>query len=354
VLKFQKAVKSESKGRVALIGPAGSGKSYTMLTLARELAGPSGRIAAVDTEHGSLSKYADLFDFDVIELDSFSPQNFQAALEAAGKAGYTVFCCDSLSHFWVGKDGALEFVDEKKRVASAKGGDGMAGWKDFRPHERGMVDQMLASPCHVIVTMRTKNEYREEQYTDQQGRTKSKRVKIGLAPVQREGMEYEFDLVGYMSDENSLVVDKSRCPALAGKALVKPGGREFAPFLDWLRGAPARPVTTAAPPNIRPAQQAAAPPPAASAENPEPWKNAKTFAEFAALKVRVGDENYYRGLKAYGVEHANKFKSGDDARNCYKELLAIAKQIEAEAAAAPPVQVQQEAPAEGAWFQETI
>src|SRR5437016_2786217 len=61
---FTKAVKYNAKGRVALIGPAGGGKSFTALVLARALAGPTGKIAAIDTEHGSLSKYADLFDFD--------------------------------------------------------------------------------------------------------------------------------------------------------------------------------------------------------------------------------------------------------------------------------------------------
>ncbi len=125
---FRKAVKYAAKGRVALIGPAGSGKSYTMLLLARALAGPKGRIAAVDTEHGSLSKYADIFDFDVMELDSFSPETFVNALHASEAAGYNVFCCDSLSHFWVGKDGALEFVD----MAAKRNRDNMGGWKEFR------------------------------------------------------------------------------------------------------------------------------------------------------------------------------------------------------------------------------
>jgi Mrp family chromosome partitioning ATPase len=36
---FTKAVKYAAKGRVALVGPAGSGKSYTSLLLARALAG---------------------------------------------------------------------------------------------------------------------------------------------------------------------------------------------------------------------------------------------------------------------------------------------------------------------------
>ncbi len=243
IAMFQKATKYEAKGRTALIGPAGSGKSYTMLTLARALAG-GGRIAAIDTEHGSLSKYADLFDFDVCEMDSFSPKNFLNALHAAEKCGHAVFCCDSLSHFWVGKDGALEFVDE----ASARHRDKMGGWKDFRPHEREMVDAMIASPCHVICTMRTKTDYHE---VEENG--KKKRVKVGLAPVQRDGMEYEFDLVGYMDDSNTLIVDKTRCPAYSGKALRKPAEKDFAAFVEWLHGAKRQEPQAAPPAQSQPA-----------------------------------------------------------------------------------------------------
>src|SRR5580698_4687133 len=101
-ISFAKAVKYEAKGRIALIGPAGSGKSFTMLTAARTLAGPNGKIAAIDTEQGSLAKYADQFDFDVCPLGDFTAQNFLDALHAAEQGGYSVFCVDSLSHFWMG------------------------------------------------------------------------------------------------------------------------------------------------------------------------------------------------------------------------------------------------------------
>ena len=232
-MQFRKAVKYAAKGRVALVGPAGAGKTYTGLVLARVLAGPHGKIAAIDTEHGSMSKYADLFDFDVLELASFGPQTFMEALRAAEQAKYDVFFCDSLSHFWIGKDGALEFVDERK----ARHKDQMGGWKDFRPHERAMVDAMIASPCHVICTMRTKNDYAE---VEENG--KKKRVKIGLAPVQRDGLEYEFDLVGYMNDECTLVVDKTRCPAYSQRSIRMPKAEDFGPFVTWLAGvSPAEP-----------------------------------------------------------------------------------------------------------------
>jgi hypothetical protein len=242
-LAFKKAMKYEAKGRVALIGPAGSGKSFTALTIARLLAGKDGKIAAIDTEHGSLSKYADLFDFDVIELSSFSYGDFMEPFKAAEKAGYSVFLCDSLSHFWMGTNGALEFVDAAARTSR----DQMAGWKQFRPYERQMMDAIIGSPMHVICTMRTKTAY-EESVNPTTG--KKQRVKIGLAPVQRDGMEFEFDLVGSMDEDNTFIVDKTRCSAYAGKALTKPTDKAFEPFRDWLSGTkpePPAPVTTPPP-----------------------------------------------------------------------------------------------------------
>lgn len=269
-IAFKKAVKYAAKGRVALIGPAGAGKSYSALVMARTLVGPEGKIAALDTEHGSLSKYADLFDFDVIELDSFTAENFMLALRAAEAAGYGAFVADSLSHFWMGRDGALEFVDAAKKRSSSR--DDMSGWKEFRPHERQMVDAMIASPMHIICTMRTKTAY-EEQVNERTG--KKQRIKIGLAPVQREGLEYEFDLVGLMDDENNFIVDKSRCPQLTGKVLTKPSEKEFAAFRDWLSGA-SEPAQSAPAPHLVP-KPAAIAPTAAPAPAPRASASASTL-----------------------------------------------------------------------------
>jgi ABC-type lipoprotein export system ATPase subunit len=67
-MAFTKAVKFDEKGRIALMGPSGSGKSFTALEIAAFLAQMVGkRIAAVDTENRSLRKYASLYDFDVEE-----------------------------------------------------------------------------------------------------------------------------------------------------------------------------------------------------------------------------------------------------------------------------------------------
>jgi hypothetical protein len=267
---------------MALVGPPGSGKTYTGLMVGIELARREGkRLAAVDTEHGSMSKYADLFDFDVIELQSYSPENFLDALQAAEQSGeHAVFFCDSLSHFWTGKDGALEFVD----TANKRQRDQMGGWKDWRPHERRMIDAMIASPLHIVTTMRTKNEYQ----TVDIGNGKTKRVKIGLAPVQREGLEYEFDLVGTMDDDNTFVVDKTRCSFYARKALATPRVEDFEPFFEWLKGedAPA-PEQQGAPLAGATAQPVETPKPAAAAEKPQPeTEQAPAEDDFRATEAK--------------------------------------------------------------------
>lgn len=223
-LSFTKATKKAAKGRVALDGPSGSGKTYTALTLATTL---GDRVAVIDTEHGSASKYADMFEFDTLHLDRYSPQILIDALGAAAVAGYEVVVVDSLSHFWMGTDGMLEQVD---KAAKRSGGHGMSGWKEMRPVERQMVESLLAYPGHVICTLRVKTDWVEGE--GRNGRRQM--VKVGTKAEQREGLEYEFDLVGSLDLNNELTVIKSRCPALAGEIIARPG-RPFAEtFKAWL------------------------------------------------------------------------------------------------------------------------
>src|SRR5215831_1863771 len=228
-LQFKRAVKTDARLRLALDGPPGSGKTYSALKIATELGGP---IALVDTEHGSASKYADEFEFDVLELSSYHPQNYIDALVAAEKAGYKVCILDSLSHAWAGKDGALELHD--KAVAKSKSGNSYVAWRDVTPLHNKLVDAMIASDMHVIATMRTKVEHVQEK--DSKGQTVIR--KVGMAPIQRDGVEYEFDVVGDLDHSNKLVVSKTRCSALNGEVFEKPG-KEFTAILKgWLVGEP--------------------------------------------------------------------------------------------------------------------
>jgi hypothetical protein len=226
---FKKATKKESRLRMALAGPSGSGKSYTSLKVATSM---GGRIALIDTEKGSASKYADIFDFDVCELESFHPQVYIDTIKDAEKAGYDILIIDSLSHAWFGKDGALELVERASRAS--KSGNSYVAWANVTPLQHKLIDSLIGSKCHIIATLRTKTEYSQEK--NDQGKTVIR--KVGLAPIQRDGVEYEFDLVGDMDLENVMVVSKTRCPALAGAIIEKPGEELAEVLMDWLHGEP--------------------------------------------------------------------------------------------------------------------
>jgi hypothetical protein len=224
-MQFQKASKKQSRLRLSLIGPGGSGKTYTALRIAKHL---GGRTALIDTEHGSASKYADEFEFDTLELRDFNPRTYVEAIHMAEEAGYQLLIIDSLSHAWAGKGGALELVDNA--AARSKSGNKWTAWRDVTPLHNDLVEAILQSPCHVICTMRAKTEYIQEK--DDQGKTRI--TKIGMQPVQRDGMEYEFDVVGDLSIDHQLVISKTRCSALDGKVIPMPG-KEIADTLrTWL------------------------------------------------------------------------------------------------------------------------
>src|SRR5437879_3013943 len=232
-VQFRKAVKHGAKLRLAVCGPSGSGKTYTLLKLATELGGP---IAVVDTERGSASKYADIFDFDVLELDSYDPRRLVEMIDAAAKSGYRVLCIDSLSHFWMGKDGELEQVD---RIAKrSQSNNGFAAWKQVTPLHNELVDRIIGAPLHVLVSLRAKTEWVLER-DEKTGKTAPR--KVGLAPVMRDGIEYEFDVCGEMDQENTLQITKSRCPKLAGGVFMKPGAELAGVLREWLVGVAADP-----------------------------------------------------------------------------------------------------------------
>lgn len=198
-MMFKKAERKAAKLRAAICGTAGSGKTYSALLLARGLAGESGKIAVIDTERGSASLYSDIADFDVAELSPpYHPKRYRELISAAARE-YDVLIIDSLSHAWAGDGGVLGMHDDA--VALKKyGGNSYMAWRDVTPEHNALVDAILAAPCHVISTIRSKTAY--EMQEDEKG--KKTPVKIGLAPIQRDGMEYEFTLVLDVSVEKHI------------------------------------------------------------------------------------------------------------------------------------------------------
>lgn len=147
-----------------------------------------GKVGLIDTEHGSGDLYAHLGEYDVISIEApYTVQKYVQAITAFEQAGYSTIAIDSLTHAWAGDGGLL---DKQGKMAD-RGTNSFAAWRTITPEHNSLVDAMLKSPCHIIATMRSKQEYILE--TNDKGKQQPK--KVGMAPVQREGMEYEFTVM---------------------------------------------------------------------------------------------------------------------------------------------------------------
>lgn len=236
--EIKKATKTQARLRMAIHGPSGCGKTYTTLRISTSLCK---RVCLIDTECGSASKYADKFDFDVIELtDDYNPERLVEMLKYIAGQGYDGIVVDSMTHFWNGSGGFLELVDNEVKRMKAKGNkpDSFAAWKAIDPVYKRMVHAMHTSPSHVMVTLRAKTEYAKVEGDN--GKTKIQ--KIGLAPEMRDNFQYEMDVEGMLDLEHNLAIGKTRCEALDGMVFTKAGEDVAGILRGWLSsGAPAAP-----------------------------------------------------------------------------------------------------------------
>lgn len=236
-MQIKKAARQKKRLRVAIDGPSGSGKTYSLerLAFAMKKRGLCSKILVIDTENESASLYVgespdgEPFDFDTVCLTRFSPTDYTAAIHMGEKAGYDCIIIDSLSHAWIGEGGALDLVDQKST------GNSWVAWKDVTPLHRRLIDSIIQSPAHILASMRTKTEWT----TEKNDRGKTVPVRIGTQAVQREGMEYEFDVYARCDLEHLLKIEKTRCSILDKASAIKPGLAFWSPLFDWLEGATA-------------------------------------------------------------------------------------------------------------------
>lgn len=207
-MAFRKAQRTKAKLRLALTGPAGSGKTYSSLLIAQGL---GGKIAMIDTENGSGDIYSELGDYDICEITApYDVRKYLQAIHEAEAAGYDVLIIDSLSHAWSGEGGLLDM--QGKIAAASKSGNSYAAWRQITPWHNKLIDAMLSSQCHIIATMRSKTEYL--QVENERGYKEIR--KVGLAPVQREGMDYEFTVVFDINAGHNATVSKDRTSIFDG------------------------------------------------------------------------------------------------------------------------------------------
>jgi hypothetical protein len=224
--EIHRATKRRAKLRLGMSGPAGSGKTYSALLIA---SGLGGRIGLIDTEHGSGDLYADLLPdgYDVLPLaPPFTPARYIEAIRTLEEAGMSTIIVDSLTHAWSGEGGSL---DRQGKIADRSGNSWQA-WRQVTPEHNALVEALLQSPCHIIATMRAKTEYVQER----DERTGKQVVrKIGLAPIMRDGIEYEFTTFLELDVQHMAYVGKDRTRLFDG-TIFKPDTDTGRRLIGWL------------------------------------------------------------------------------------------------------------------------
>ncbi|WP_405676850.1 ATP-binding protein [Streptomyces sp. NBC_01511] len=217
---FAPATREQARARIGLQGPAGCGKTKSALRIAEGLA-QGGQIGLIDTERRSALTYAVVpgkphlggHEFGHMPMDSYDPRNLIQAVQIAEQAKLAVLIIDSWSHFWNGRGGLLEIVENAGSGALGTFG----GWKKGNPIEQDMLDALLNFSGHLIVTMRTKTDY----LVDDSG-PKKKITKVGTKVVQRDSSDYELGLIVDMVEGTGTVI-KTRYEVLEGLSIHHPG-----------------------------------------------------------------------------------------------------------------------------------
>jgi hypothetical protein len=210
--------------------------------------GIGGKVGIIDTENGSADLYASLGDYDVITLEKpYTVGKYREAITTFENGGYDTIIVDSLSHAWAGAGGLL---DKQGQIANRPGTNSYAAWREVTPDHNALVEALLSSRCHIIVTMRVKTEYVLE--TNERGKQVPR--KVGLAPVQRDGVEYEFTVVMDIDIDHKAAASKDRTTLFDGwrDTITEGTGRQL---LQWLESGTDEPAPAPAP-AARPANEA--------------------------------------------------------------------------------------------------
>lgn len=233
---FKKASRKQVFLKIGVDGPSGSGKTKGALTIATELAKHTGsRIAVIDSENGSASLYADSFDFDTCDIAApHEITKLLGAVNAAVDAGYKVIVVDSISHYW---ENLLERKEAYDRMNPRS--NSFTNWKLFSAEWTRAMAALLAVKAHVVGTMRSKQAY---ELGEKDGRKSV--TKVGLAPVVRDGTEYEFSLVFSLNSAHGAEATKDRTGLFGGRMLDLCNDGLSEELIAWMEKGEEAPIVT--------------------------------------------------------------------------------------------------------------
>lgn len=221
---LRKATRKKAKIRLGLSAISGGGKTYSSLLIAKGMAnGDLSKVAIIDTENGSGDLYANLGDYNVFTLEApYEPERYIKAIKECENAGMEVIIIDSITHEWDGKGGILD-------ISNSMAGNSYTNWAKLTPRHQSFIDAILQSKCHIITTVRRKQDY--EMTTNSNGKLVPQ--KIGLKEVTREGFEYELTVNLELDTKHNASCSKDRTGLFADKPEFIPSEETGKMLLDW-------------------------------------------------------------------------------------------------------------------------
>lgn len=290
---------------VGLMGPSGSGKSYSALRLGtgiQEVTG--GDLYAIDTEARRLLHYADDFKFKHVPFNPpFGSLDYLAAIEHCVAQGAKVIIIDSMTHEHSGPGGYL--MTQEAEVERMAGNDyakrervKMAGWIKPAALRQRMIAGILQLNVNLIMCFRAKEKTRPGKNAD--GKTVP--IELGFMPIAGEELLFE-QTVNCLLLPRSGGVPTWRSDQVGEKLMMKLPKQFEAMFaaqkpLDettgralaaWARGDTASP----APPDT--AKSTAASAPMSSPAPAEAAGNLEFMAREAAMRGREVFDAFYKG-----------------------------------------------------------
>lgn len=227
-MQLQEAQRKNVKVKLGLQGSSGSGKTYSALLLAYGMVNDWKQIAVIDTENQSASLYAHLGRFYTLPLKPpFSPERYIQAIRVCTEAQIQVVIIDSLSLEW-------EYILD---AHSQLTGNSYTNWAKFTPRHQQLIQAVLQADCHVICTLRAKQDY---VLTEKNG--KQVPEKVGMKPIQREGTDYELTLVFELDSKHNAIATKDRTGLFAGQPEFTITAQTGKLIEDWCQlGQPEKP-----------------------------------------------------------------------------------------------------------------
>lgn len=219
IFHFEEAKRAQCKASIMIQGLSGNGKSGLALLIGKHLAkGDFSKVAAIDTENGSLKLFSDIPTseggrFEKFKIGNFTPDigykpsNYLAFRESAISNGAEVVIEDSITHAWMYKGGILDLLAEAKKKDARYAKDSYAAWgEETVAKEKLLLFELLRDyRVHMISTVRVKERL---EYVPDTQTGKNKMESLGETQIMQADTKYEPDLVLEMIRAGSAVGGK--------------------------------------------------------------------------------------------------------------------------------------------------